>query len=82
MNLKSFDLSNIIDSIEIKGNDVLIKTSKNIIIENAGNTINITKGFNIQIADEIHLNPEIPLNDILSKKWKSKHIESLETKEG
>ena len=52
-------LSSLIDSIEIKDDNVYIKTSKNIIIQNEGNTVTINSGYSVNIAKEIHLNPDI-----------------------
>ena len=55
-------LEYLIDSIEVKGNIVHIKTSKDLVLENNGNTVFFTKGYNIQVAEKIHLNPDFNFN--------------------
>lgn len=52
-------LNHLIDSIEVKDDVVVIKTSKNILLENDGHVVTLTKGVSVQIAKEIHLNPEL-----------------------
>jgi len=52
-------LLEIIDHIEIKDNNVLIKTNKNIIVQNEGSVVQINSGYHVLLAKEIHLNPEV-----------------------
>ena len=49
---------------------VHIKTAKNIVIENDGHLVTINKGMNVQIASQIHLNPNI--------EFKTNEISTLE----
>ena len=49
----------IIDEIQIVDNNVHIKTSKNIIIENDGHSVMINKGVSVNLSHQIHLNPKI-----------------------
>ena len=54
-----------IDNITIDENTnmVHIKTNKNLVLENNGHTVMITKGVNVQLANIIHLNPKIDFTD-------------------
>ena len=62
INMKMLEqLSAVIDSITVQDGKVLVKLSKDIIIENSGNTVVINEGRNITIAGEIHFNPDLPL---------------------
>jgi len=54
-------------TIEEKNNTVFIKTKKDLVIINEGNTININKGVSVNIAKEIHLNPNIDIDNIIDK---------------
>jgi len=63
---KTKTLFNIIDSITETKNTIYIKTNKDIVIEHQGHIITINKGYNITLAKEIHLNPNINLNKDLS----------------
>ena len=68
-------LASLIDSITVQDDKVHIKLSRDIIIENSGNTVTISGGMSITIATEIHLNPVLPIfpNDDLKKvKWSDK----------
>jgi len=58
----------IIDSIvEIDENTIGIKLAKNIVVYNEGSCVTINKGFNIQVAKEIHLNPSKTVDESVSK---------------
>lgn len=54
-------LEKIIDSIEENNDTVSIKLNKNIFIETTGSMMTISNGYKIDIAREIHLNPEIQI---------------------
>lgn len=56
-------LNHVIDSIELRGNVVHIKTSKDIAIENNGNIVTINSGMQVLLSKEIHLNPNIDFSD-------------------
>jgi len=56
-------LDYLIDSIELRGNEVLIKTKKNIAIQNDGHFVQINSGSHVLLSKEIHLNPNITFND-------------------
>lgn len=57
-------LVDIIDSIvDIDENTVGIKLAKNIVVYNEGSIVTINKGFNVQVAKEIHLNPSKPIDN-------------------
>lgn len=61
-------LLDIIDSIvEVDENTVGIKLAKNIVIYNEGSCVTINKGYNVQVAKEIHLNPTKTVDDSVSK---------------
>jgi len=49
----------VIDKIEIIDDNVHIKTSKNIIIENDGHSVMINRGVSVNLSHQIHLNPKI-----------------------
>jgi len=55
-------LDNLIDSIELRGNDILIKTKKNIAIQNEGHLVQINSGSHVMLSKEIHLNPNIKID--------------------
>lgn len=60
-------LVDLIDSIvEIDENTLGIKLAKNIVIYNEGSCVTINKGYNVQVAKEIHLNPSKPLDDSIN----------------
>ena len=63
---KTKTLFNIINSITETKDTIYIKTNKDIVIEHQGHIITINKGYNITLAKEIHLNPNINLNKDLS----------------
>jgi len=54
-------LNNIIDTIEVIDDVVYVKTKCNLMIENLGHYVRIDSGMNVQIAKEIHLNPDVAL---------------------
>lgn len=57
-------LTNLIDDIvELDENTIGIKLAKNIVIYNEGSCVTINKGFSVQIAKEIHLNPKSPIEN-------------------
>lgn len=56
-------LNHVIDSIELRGDVVHIKTNKNIAIENDGHVVTINSGMNVTLAKEIHFNPNIDFSD-------------------
>lgn len=53
--------------IFIDENTTKIVISKNLVIENDGTTISINKGYSINIAKEIHLNPKFDDNGEIIK---------------
>ena len=55
-------LDHLIDSIELRGNDVLITTKKNIAIQNDGHLVQINSGSHVLLSKQIHLNPKIKFN--------------------
>jgi len=73
-------LLNIIDSIEINNNNILVRTSKNIAIYNDGNTIHINSGQHVMLSNTIHLNPNIQLNknDLFNKEQIHKKLNDAE----
>jgi len=52
-------LNHLIDSIELRGDDVLITTKKNIAIQNKGHFVQINSGVHVMLSKEIHFNPKI-----------------------
>lgn len=58
-------LSSLIDNIIFfDDNTVGVTLNKNLIIYNEQNTVQISKGYNVTIANKIHLNPEIQCKEI------------------
>ncbi len=57
-------LEYIVDDIIIEDNKVMIKTKKDIIIVNEGNSLIINSGVSVNISKEIHLNPNIDTSNI------------------
>jgi hypothetical protein len=55
-------LEHLIDTIELRDNDVLITTKKNIAIQNDGHLVQINSGAHVMLSKEIHLNPKIKFN--------------------
>ena len=77
-------LDHLIDSIELRGNEVFIKTKKNIAIQNDGHLVQINSGSHVLLSKEIHLNPNIVFNDknlsnIQSQLDYAREIEELKT---
>ena len=61
-------LLDIVDSIvEIDENTIGIKLAKNLVVYNEGSCVTINKGYNIQVAKEIHLNPSKTVDESVSK---------------
>lgn len=56
---KALKFLDIIDNIEVTETQAKITLKKDILIENTGSIISRHEGLNIQIAKEIHLNPDI-----------------------
>jgi len=57
-------LLSIINEVIILDDDTIgITLNKNIAIYNDKNIINITKGYNVILANQLHLNPEISLSE-------------------
>ena len=55
------------DIVSIDENTIGIKLAKNIVVYNEGSCVTINKGFNIQVAKEIHLNPSKTVDESVSK---------------
>jgi len=55
-------LDQVIDTIEVKGDLVIIKTKKDLVIQNEGHFVHINKGVHVNLSKEIHLNPIIDMN--------------------
>ena len=55
-------LDHVIDTIEVKGDLVIIKTKKDFVIQNEGHFVHINKGMHVNLSKEIHLNPIIDMN--------------------
>lgn len=55
------------DIVNIDENTIGIKLAKNIVVYNEGSCVTINKGFNIQVAKEIHLNPSKTVDGSVSK---------------
>jgi hypothetical protein len=52
-------LANSLEDVKTRENgDLYIKFKNDVIIENGGNFATISNGFNVQVADQIHFNPE------------------------
>jgi len=60
---KEILLNHLIDSIELRGDMVHIKTTKNILLENNGHIFTFNSGMNVIKAEQIHLNPKINFDD-------------------
>jgi hypothetical protein len=61
-------LLDIIDSIvEIDEDTIGIKLTKNLVVYNEGSCVSINKGYNIQVAKEIHLNPSKTVDESVTK---------------
>jgi presenilin-like A22 family membrane protease len=63
--LKLKTVLDIIDKIEVSKDKAIITLSKDVVIVNEGSLITINKGINVTIANEIHLNPDIKLDNKL-----------------
>ena len=57
----NFFLDKIIDDIEIKDNNILIKTKNNILLSHDGDFIQFINGVYVVKSEEIHLNPDIEI---------------------
>jgi len=55
-------LDHLIESIDIRGDIAHVKINKDLILENNCSFISVSKGYNIVLADKIHLNPNIKLD--------------------
>jgi len=55
-------LEHLIDNIELKDDLVIIKTKKNIAIQNDGHLVLVNSGCHVMLSKEIHLNPKIEFN--------------------
>ena len=55
-------LNHVIDTIELRGDSVYIKTNKNIAIQNNGHFVHVNSGVHVTISSQIHLNPKIAYN--------------------
>jgi len=55
-------LNDVVDSIEVKGDLVIIKAKKDLVIQNEGHFVHINKGMHVNLSKEIHLNPIIDMN--------------------
>jgi hypothetical protein len=52
-------LADAMDDVKIRDNgDLYIKFKKDLIVENNGNFALISDGFNVQVANQVHFNPE------------------------
>lgn len=57
-------LHDLIDEIvNIDENTLGIKLAKNIVVYNEGSCVTINKGYSVQVAKEIHLNPKKPVDE-------------------
>lgn len=70
----------LIDYFEIDESKAIIQFNKDILLINNGSTISVSKGYNITFAQEIHLNPNVPVSEIFSDSFveclqKSKDID-------
>jgi hypothetical protein len=59
----NFFLNTIIDNIEIKENDVIIKLNKNLLIMNDGHLVLHNSGYSVLYGKQIHLNPMVDINE-------------------
>jgi len=56
-------LANSLEDVKTRENgDLYVKFKNDVIIENGGNFATISNGFNVQVADQIHFNPEFERN--------------------
>ncbi len=55
-------LDNLIDSIELKDDLVIVKTKKNVVVQNEGHFVQINTGAHVMLSKEIHLNPIIDMD--------------------
>ena len=55
------------DIVNIDENTIGIKLAKNLVVYNEGSCVTINKGFNIQVAKEIHLNPSKSVGESVDK---------------
>lgn len=55
------------DIVNIDENTIGIKLAKNIVVYNEGSCVTINKGYSVQIAKEIHLNPSKNVEESVSK---------------
>lgn len=65
INLALVDIIDDIVSIDEK--TIGIKLAKNIVVYNEGSCVTINKGYSVQIAKEIHLNPSKTVEESISK---------------
>lgn len=65
INLALVDIIDDIVSIDEK--TIGIKLAKNIVVYNEGSCVTINKGYSVQIAKEIHLNPSKNVEESVSK---------------
>ena len=70
-------LNYLIDSIEMRGDTVHIKTKKNILLENDGHIVTINSGMNVILANQIHLNPKINFEELKPKLDEARRIEQI-----
>jgi len=55
-------IETLIDEIKVEGDNILIKTNKNIVLSNDGNMAIVNSGVSVNISKVIHLNPKIDKN--------------------
>jgi len=55
------------DIVSIDENTIGIKLAKNIVVYNEGSCVTINKGYSVQVAKEIHLNPSKNVDESVSK---------------
>lgn len=55
-------LNHLIDSIELKDDLVIVKTKKNVVVQNEGHFVQINSGAHVMLSKEIHLNPIINMD--------------------
>lgn len=55
------------DIVNIDENTIGIKLAKNIVVYNEGSCVTINKGYSVQVAKEIHLNPSKTVDESVSK---------------
>ena len=54
--------NHLIDSVELRGDTVIVKTKKNLIVATQGDFVQINTGAHVMLSKEIHLNPQISFN--------------------